>query len=917
MAPTTRRTIPNEESHTQGFLLETLNNLVTAIRETRPEPVAPRSENLGGITYEKFLKLDPPVFAGRADPELAESWVEETERAFLVLGVPEEKKTNFGTYRLKDNARKWWDTTKIIQFSEVEVIPWTDFRRAFMDNYFPLHSRNKKKMEFLELEHGGMNLIDYTTKFQNLERYCSRLFETDQERADKYINGLREGLRSRVITSMPQTFQTAVAAASKIQVDWERSKVIIAKRPILDGGNKKRMFPSGQGSRQPFQKKRFQGGNNTQQVVRPRQNMAPNNLQSNPNCPKCHVNHARGPCPRDTGGCFYCGKVGHIARQCRKKLIDEQRRNAGSAGPSQQVPQRTQVQRPPPRVEQRPAAGRVYAVTTEQVETSDLIEGTVPVNGHAAYVLFDCGATHTFISDDFTEQLHASVQPIDKMIEVYNPLGSRTKCIRCVKNLDIEIAGQHLPTDAILIDMIQYDVILGMNWLAQNNAKILCREGRVILSRPGLPKMECRLSKPVPQKRLISALKVQKYLRKGCVAFLLSLSAEKSNDQPLESLEVVREFLDLFPEELPGLPPLREVEFGIQSLPGTAPISKAPYRMAPAELSELKCQLEELMEQGFIRPSMSPWGASVLFVKKKDGSLRLCIDYRMLNQATIKNKYPLPRIEDLFDQLRTARVFSKIDLKSGYHQLRVKEEDIPKTAFRSRYGHYEFVVMPFGLTNAPAVFMDLMNRVFKPYLDTFVIVFIDDILVYSENEEQHKEHLRIVLKTLQDNQLYAKFSKCEFWLDKVMFLGHVISKDGIAVDPAKVEAVIDWKQPENITEVRSFLGLAGYYRKFIQDFSRIAVPMTKLLKKGVKFEWTDQCKECFEVLKQRLTTAPVLTLPSGQGGFIAYTDASGTGLGCVLMQHGKVIAYASRQLRIHEKNYPTHDSGACRGSVRA
>ena len=311
--------------------------------------------------------------------------------------------------------------------------------------------------------------------------------------------------------------------------------------------------------------------------------------------------------------------MGHFIRDCTKKAADEQRSSVGSAEPSQQAPQRSQFQRPPPRVEQRPVAGRVYDVTTEQVKNGDLIEGTVPVNEHAAYVLFDCGATHTFISDDFTEQLHGSVQPVDKMIEVYNPLGSCTKCIQCVKNLDIEIAWLHLPTDVILIDMIQYDVILGMNWLAQNNAKILCREGRVILSRPGLPKMEYRLSKPVLQKRLISALKVQKYLRKGCVAFLLSLSVEKSNNQPLESLEVVREFSEVFPEELSGLPPLREVEFEIQFLPwNNALISKASYQMAPAKLSELKCQLEELMEQGFIRSSVSPWGAPVLFVKKKD-----------------------------------------------------------------------------------------------------------------------------------------------------------------------------------------------------------------------------------------------------------------------------------------------------------
>jgi hypothetical protein len=313
------------------------------------------------------------------------------------------------------------------------------------------------------------------------------------------------------------------------------------------------------------------------------------------------------------------------------------------------------------------------------------------------------------------------------------------------------------------------------------------------------------------------------------------------------------------------------------------------------------------MDQGFIRPSVSPWGVSVLFVKKKDGSMRLCIDYRMLNHATVKNKYPLPRIEDSIDQLQKAKVFSKIDLRSGYHQLRIKDDDISKTAFRTRYGHYKFIVMPFGLTNAPAAFMDLMNRVFRAYLDTFVIVFIDDILIYSESIEQHREHLRIVLETLKEHQLFAKFSKCEFWLEKVMFLGHVISRDGVSVDPAKVEAVLNWGQPKNIGDIRSFLGLAGYYRRFIQDFSRIAMPMTKLLRKGIKFEWTDKCEESFQILKKKLTTAPMLALPSGHGGFVVYSDASGTGLGCVLMQNGKVIAYASHQLKIHERNYPTHD----------
>ncbi|MBN8156728.1 RNA-directed DNA polymerase [Vibrio vulnificus] len=321
----------------------------------------------------------------------------------------------------------------------------------------------------------------------------------------------------------------------------------------------------------------------------------------------------------------------------------------------------------------------------------------------------------------------------------------------------------------------------------------------------------------------------------------------------------------------------------------------------------MKNQLQELLDKGFIRPSVSPWGAPVLFVKKKDGTLRLCIDYRQLNKVTVKNKYPLPRIDDLFDQLQGAQVFSKIDLHYGYHQLKIAKTDIPKTAFRTRYGHYEFLVMPFGLTNAPAAFMALMNKVFQTYLDKFVIVFIDDILVYSQSKSEDEDHLRVMFQTLRDNQLYAKFSKCEFWLDQVVFLGHVVLVEGIKVDPKKIETVVKWEPSKNVTEVCSFLGMAGYYHRFVEGFSIIAAPLTKLLRKNVQFKWTDECQRSFDELKSRLTSAPVLANPSGNGGFVVYSDASHQGLGCVLMQHGRVIAYASRQLRPYEISNPTHD----------
>ncbi|GJW93516.1 hypothetical protein Tco_0173188 [Tanacetum coccineum] len=342
---------------------------------------------------------------------------------------------------------------------------------------------------------------------------------------------------------------------------------------------------------------------------------------------------------------------------------------------------------------------------------------------------------------------------------------------------------------------------------------------------------------------------------------------KKSDEKRLEDIPVVREFPEVFPEDLPGLPPVRQVEFQIDLIPGAAPVARAPYRLAPSEMQELSNQLQELSDRGFIRPSTSPWGAPVLFVKKKDRSFRMCIDYRELNKLTVKNRYPLPRIDDLFDQLQGLSVYSKIDLRSGYHQLRVRDEDIPKTAFRTRYGHYEFQVMPFGLTNAPAVFMDLMNRVCKPYLDKFVIVFIDDILIYSRNKEEHANHLRIILELLKKEKLYAKFSKCDFWIHIVQFLGHLIDSQGLHVDPAKIEAVKNWTSPTTPTEIRQFLGTS----------------------KNKKYIWGKDQESAFQLLKQKLCEAPILALPKGNDDFVVYCDASHQGLGAVLMQREKHI----------------------------
>jgi hypothetical protein len=306
----------------------------------------------------------------------------------------------------------------------------------------------------------------------------------------------------------------------------------------------------------------------------------------------------------------------------------------------------------------------------------------------------------------------------------------------------------------------------------------------------------------------------------------------------LEDHPILREYKYVFPEEVPSLPPKWDIDFSIELVPGVMPMSRTPYIKSTLEIVEFKLHLKEMWDKGYIQPSVSPWGAPTLFLKKKDDTLRLCIYHKQLNKMTIKNKYPLPRIDDLFDQLRGSTIFSKIYFRYGYHQVRIKYEDIHKTTFTTRYGHYEFVVVPFGITNSPTTFMCLMNNVLRKFLDMFDLVFIDDILIYSKNREEHDKYLKIVLQVLREHHLYAMLSKCDFFQKQVHYLGHVISEEGVVADPKNFKAIMHWPTPKDVYDIRSIMGLAGYYRRFIKGFSKIVCPITSLQKKGVKFIWT-------------------------------------------------------------------------------
>ncbi|KAK5773358.1 hypothetical protein PVK06_049664 [Gossypium arboreum] len=707
-----------------------------------------------------------------------------------------------------ERAEFWLDNT-IRVFDELSCTPDECLNQRFID---------QKRKEFLELKQGRLTVSEYECEFVRLSRYAQECVADEVAMCKIFEEGLNEDLKLLVGILELKEFVTLVERACKVEeLGKEKKKAETEARDFRKRSMGKTSFLAAKKFRDDTNRSKTTAGISIKE--RPSTDSRAtsvasvgNNRPEKPKCPQCGRRHV-GEC--------WGGRSSDTTTRGRPL------RNAGGRGGNQRGTTDTAV-----RSETR-APARAYAIRArEEASSPDVITGTFTLYSTSVLALIDPGSTHSYVCETLASSKTLPVESTEFVIRVSNPLGRYVLVDKVCKKCPLIIQGSCFPADLMLLPFDKFDVILA----------------------------------------IISSMLAQKYVKKGCEAYLAYVLDSKESEKKLESVPVV-----------------------------------SPYRMAPTELKELKTQLQELTDRGFARPSFSPWGAPVLFVKKKDGTMRMCIDYRQLNKVTIKNKYPLPRIDDLFDQLKGASVFSKIDLRSGYYQLRVRDSDIPKTAFRTRYGHYEFLVMPFGLTNAPAVFMDLMNRIFRQYLDRLVVVFIDDILVYSRDEIEHTEHLRLVLQILRDKQLYAKFSKCEFWLREVSFLGHVVSASGIRVDPSKISAILDWKPSRNVTEVRSFLGLAGYYRRFVKGFSMIATPMTKLLQKDVKFEWSKKCQKSFDQLKTYLTKTPVLVQPESGKEFVVYSDASLNDLGCVLMQEGKVVAYASRQLKPHEKNYPTHD----------
>ncbi|GJW28750.1 reverse transcriptase domain-containing protein [Tanacetum coccineum] len=806
-------------------------------------------------TYPDFMKCQPLNFKGTEGVVELTQWIEKMETVFRISNCSVENQIKFSTCTLLGNALTWWNShVRTVGNDIAYAMTWTELKKKITDKYCPRTEIKKLEVELWELKVKGTDVIGYNQRFQELALLCGRMFPEESDKIEKYVGGLPDMIHKSVVASKPKTMQEATEMA--IEVMDKRIRTFADRQT-----KNKRKPDNNQQPQQHHQNKRQNTGRAyAAGTVKKKQYGG-----SKPLCSKCNYHHDGLCAPK-------CHKFqGNFKRECPKLKNNNNRANQVGGGN---------------------APAKVYAVGHVGINPdSNIVTGTFLLNNRYAFILFDTGADRSFVSTAFSSQIDIPPTVLDHYYDVERSDGRIIGLNTILRGCTLNILNHPFNINLMPVELGSFDAIIGMDWLAKYQAIIVCAEKIVripwgnetlIVHGDGSNQgHEARL-------HIISYTKTQEYMLKGCPVFLANINTketkDKSEKKQLKDVPIVQDFPYVFPEDLSGLPPTRQVEFQIDLIPGAAPVARAPYRLAPSEMKELSEQLKELSDKGFIRPSSSPWGAPVL-----------------------SDRYPLPRIDDLFDQLQGSSVYSKINLRSGYHQLRDQEEDIQKTTFRTHYDHYEFQVMPFGLTNAPAVFMDLMNRVCKPYLDKFVIVFIDDILIYLKNKQEHEELLKLILKLLKKEELYAKLSKCEFWIPKVQFLGYVIDRQGIHVDPAKIKSIKHWASPMSPTEIRQFLGLAGYYRRFIEGFSKIAKPMTKLTQKKVKFKWGDKQETAFQLLKQKLCSAPILALPEGIEDFIVYCDASIKGLGVVLMQREKVIAYASRQLKIHEKNYTTHD----------
>jgi hypothetical protein len=850
------------------------------------------------------------------------------EQYFLAASIQDEaRKVTTATMYLGGDAKLWWRTKYAdIQANRVRIDSWDLLKEAIRSQFFPENVEYEARRALRELKHTS-SIREYVKAFSGHMLNIRDMSEKDK--LFTFIEGLKPWTRTELQRQRVTDLSAAMGAAECLSDYHPESR---KDRPSgnsqsVGGGNRPYRTssnPSGgerysqnkggayQGTRQSNFKGNYNSSNsnnwNKGKAMEGRSDAAPKLM-----CFLCEGPHRVAECPQKRMVNAYCqlASGGSNSKQDAPQTSrhdetdsEEEEDVVGTFSHrcntiSHRAAKRDDVPSKEPKMEESKA--RIC-------RAKGLMYIDVKINGKPIRAMVDTGATHNYLASTEVERLGLVLEKGSGKVKAINSVAQ--PIVGIAKSVSIKAGPFEGRTNLSAVQMDDFKLILGLEFLRDTKTAVLPYADSLMMmgSKPCVITTQCGKM----GEKSISAMQFSKGFKRNEPSFLCTLRLEEIEEAtgpiPKPVRRLVKEFEDIMPEELPKkLPPRRAIDHEIELIPGAKPPARAPYRMSQPELEELRKQLGEMLESGIIVPAKSPYGAPVLFQKKADGSLRMCCDYRALNKITVKNSYPIPLVADCFDRLSRARYYTKIDLRSGYWQVRIKEGDEAKTTVVTRYGAFEFKVMPFGLTNAPATFCTMMNQVLHGFLDDFVVVYLDDIVIYSETLEEHVQHVRRVFNRLRENELYAKPSKCSFAQTSISFLGHIIEQGKIRMDAKKVTAIKDWQPPKNVHDVRSFLGLCNYYRRFVKGYSEIALPLTELTKKDKDWDWSSQCQNAFERLKKSMWTNPVLALPDMTKPFEVHTDASDFALGGVLMQEGHPVAYESRKLNPTERRYSAHE----------